>query len=456
MSGYIGTQPVPQATQTRDAFTATSNQTSFATSGYTPNFLDVYLNGVKLAAADYTASNGSDVVLATGATTGDILEVVAYTTFDTANVTGAANFTVTGSFTSQGIDDNANSTAITIDASENVGIGTSTSLSDILTVDDTNPKISIRDAGTERAFLEVDSSDNFVLNNKSTSSMIFETSDSEAMRIDSSGNLLVGKTSADFGVTVGAELNANDTAYFTRSGGGTLTLNRLSSDGDIALFRKDGTTVGSIQTGAGGYMHIKGGNNTFGSGIAFNNQTWNPTNASGTITDNHVKLGDSGSRFTDLYLSGGVFLGGTGSANKLEDYEEGNWTPVLKGDSGTPSGQVYGIQLGTYTKIGRSVHVQAYVSVTNMGSGVGGTYAQLHGLPFNIASGHQYFSSGSFQYVGALGQNVNSLHGYGQHGADYVYALYQNGAGVSSSYLSPAGWGSAPTIMFGMTYFTDA
>ena len=120
MSGYIGTQPVPQATQTRDSFTATSGQTSFATGGYTPNFLDVYLNGVKLASADYTATNGSDVVLASGAATGDILEVVAYTAFDTANVTGATNFTVTGAFTSQGIDDNGNATALTIDSSENV------------------------------------------------------------------------------------------------------------------------------------------------------------------------------------------------------------------------------------------------------------------------------------------------------------------------------------------------
>ena len=63
MSGYIGIQPVPQATQTRDSFTATSGQTSFATGGYTPQFLDVYLNGVFLNnGADYTASNGSDVV----------------------------------------------------------------------------------------------------------------------------------------------------------------------------------------------------------------------------------------------------------------------------------------------------------------------------------------------------------------------------------------------------------
>ncbi len=113
MSGYIGTQPVPQATQTRDSFTATSGQTSFATGGYTPNFLDVYLNGVKLSAADYTASNGSDVVLASGAATGDILEVVAFTTFTPASIPDGT----------PSIDDNGNATALTIDSSENVLMG---------------------------------------------------------------------------------------------------------------------------------------------------------------------------------------------------------------------------------------------------------------------------------------------------------------------------------------------
>ena len=86
MAGYIGIQPTPQATQTRDTFTATNNQTSFPTSGYTPEFLDVFMNGVHiLNGTDYTASNGSDMVLATGATTGDIIEVVAYTTFTVAS-----------------------------------------------------------------------------------------------------------------------------------------------------------------------------------------------------------------------------------------------------------------------------------------------------------------------------------------------------------------------------------
>lgn len=86
---YIGNIPVPQATQTRDRFTATSGQTTFATSGYTPGFLDVYLNGVHLDASDYTATNGSDVVLDTGAATDDIVEVVAFTAFEVANVAGA-------------------------------------------------------------------------------------------------------------------------------------------------------------------------------------------------------------------------------------------------------------------------------------------------------------------------------------------------------------------------------
>jgi len=91
MSGYIGTQPVPQATQKRQAFTATAGQTTFATSGYSVGFVDVYMNGVKLAAADYTATNGSDVVLAVAAVVGDTLEIVAFTSFVASGGLAATN-----------------------------------------------------------------------------------------------------------------------------------------------------------------------------------------------------------------------------------------------------------------------------------------------------------------------------------------------------------------------------
>ena len=91
MAGYIGTAAVPQATQKRQAFTATAGQTSFATSGYSVGFVDVYMNGVKLAAADYTATNGSDVVLATAALVNDIVEIVAFTSFVASDGLAAAN-----------------------------------------------------------------------------------------------------------------------------------------------------------------------------------------------------------------------------------------------------------------------------------------------------------------------------------------------------------------------------
>ena len=91
MAGYIGTGAVPQATQKRQAFTATAGQTTFATSGYSVGFVDVYMNGVKLAAADYTAINGSDVVLATAALVNDIIEIVAFTSFTVDGGLSAAN-----------------------------------------------------------------------------------------------------------------------------------------------------------------------------------------------------------------------------------------------------------------------------------------------------------------------------------------------------------------------------
>ena len=95
MPGYIGNVPVPQATQVRDNFTATSGQTSFNTSGYSPGYIDVYLNGIHLDPSDYTATDGNTVVLNTGATTGDVLSVVAFSTFILSGDINNTNVTTT-------------------------------------------------------------------------------------------------------------------------------------------------------------------------------------------------------------------------------------------------------------------------------------------------------------------------------------------------------------------------
>ena len=128
MSGYIGPAPVPQSTQTRQTFTATSGQTSFATAGYTAGFVDVYMNGVRLVdGTDFTATNGSDVVLTSGAATGDIIDVLMFTAVDLATAVGGGRYKgergTLGPAAAAGdifrVNEQTLNTNVTIDATEN-------------------------------------------------------------------------------------------------------------------------------------------------------------------------------------------------------------------------------------------------------------------------------------------------------------------------------------------------
>jgi hypothetical protein len=80
-TGPTGT--APNATYTRTAFTATAGQTTFAVT-YTVGFVEVFVNGVLLTGSEYTATTGTDVVLATGCNAGDIVETIAYYTINIA------------------------------------------------------------------------------------------------------------------------------------------------------------------------------------------------------------------------------------------------------------------------------------------------------------------------------------------------------------------------------------
>lgn len=72
---YIGAIPTPAATESRQEFLATANQTVFSTTGGTVGYCDCFLNGVKMANSDFSF-DGADVTLTTGAAAGDILAVV--------------------------------------------------------------------------------------------------------------------------------------------------------------------------------------------------------------------------------------------------------------------------------------------------------------------------------------------------------------------------------------------
>ena len=105
--GYLGRVPgnsnIVIAKQVHEP---TGVQTDFTfASGYTPGYMDVYINGSRLIHPDdYSASDGSTVGLTTAATDGDVLELVAYKAFDVGNVTNATlNFQVGSQLTVSGL-----------------------------------------------------------------------------------------------------------------------------------------------------------------------------------------------------------------------------------------------------------------------------------------------------------------------------------------------------------------
>ena len=106
-NGYVGRAPGDSSViVARQTFEPSGVQTNFTfASGYTPGYLDAYLNGIRLISAqDYTASGGSVVGLTSAAQNGDVLELVAYKAFNLGFINSAAgNFDVGGALSVTGV-----------------------------------------------------------------------------------------------------------------------------------------------------------------------------------------------------------------------------------------------------------------------------------------------------------------------------------------------------------------
>jgi len=202
------------AYRTLTEFTATASQTTFTPPSYTVGFIAVYQNGVMLGSADYTASNGTTVVLAVGALVGDLISTESFYVSSVLNalpVTGgtiSGNLVVTGTETvgtiispaALTLQTNNGTTAITVDTSQNVGIGTTSPASNV------GSKLSVVGGGvyTNSGYgLTVDGSyftpsgltaiPNYGLGNPAASQVSLSAF-VERMRIDSSGTVLMGQT----------------------------------------------------------------------------------------------------------------------------------------------------------------------------------------------------------------------------------------------------------------------
>jgi hypothetical protein len=215
----------------------------------------------------------------------------------------------------------------------------------------------------------------------STRGATTDTALTERMRVTYNGNLLVGvTTNATTTSAEGLVYNNGGSLLVTRDQAPQLYLTRTSTNGTMVIFRRDAAEVGEIISVGGTDIAIGSGD----TGLRFYNteKRIQPFDIdSGLNSDALISLGASNKRFTDLYLSGGIYVGGAVAANYLDDYEEGTFTVTISCDSGTISLEA-GANLLSYTKIGRLVHIQGGLNVLSVSSPSG--QFRITSLPFDM------------------------------------------------------------------------
>lgn len=173
-----------------------------------------------------------------------------------------------------------------------------------------------------------------------------------------------------------------------------------------------------------------------------------PTTGIHQFTVNNVPVGEFSATALNLPVGQIIFpaaQAASAGANTLDDYEEGTWVPALS-IGGSAAGITYTVQNGAYTKIGRLVHVQGRIVLSNKGATAG--VVLITGLPFVINA--TYFGPGSLAYGTAFAGLTGHLSVYANAGGTAIVIMMWGATGVAQ--LANTQLTNTTDMIFSATY----
>jgi len=338
----------------------------------------VFLNGVKLDKTDYTATSGTSIVLDSGASADDTLEILAFDTFGLFSGEFAQDVSVGGDLTaSDDIKMTSDSAQITFGADSEVTLthvaDTGLTLKHTATADDKPINLTLATGETDMAANDVLGKISFQAPDEGTGTDAILVSGAVQARAEGDFSSSSNATSLDF--MTGASEAATTKMTLTSAGklgiGTTAPAYALEVNAtafQIAEFSTSNSGAGNIQ--------IADGSTTAA----------NPPYI-GSVGD-HLTFGRIGvAEYLRIQSGGGVsFNGDTAAANALDDYEEGTFTATLT--AGTTAPSTPPTATGNYTKIGNLVNCRVVFNAVNTTGGAG--YILVTGLPFSASSAGAY------------------------------------------------------------------